>query len=249
MISALIQPSGPRRVGAGLDHLVERGVDPHLEARGSDRRSDRLTRSPSSGRTPRGSGDHQPSRPPPARPASGTARGGRRQDRARLEVGADADDAVARRRPSTGGNSHGVGGGSTGTCRCGGPAVTAAAGCRVDAATALPSVRVARRFSAAPAAAPMSSGVKAPGCLPVRRTIRRRSCWMIWSRADRPSRPAAAAGELRGRADVGRLQDADESSAGRRDCRPTTSTMTGPLAADARRAARSRRPRGARRRA
>ena len=62
-------------------------------ARG-DRRSERLTRSPSSGRTPRGSGDHQASGPGPAQRhrEQPDAVGG--EDRARLEVGADADDAV-----------------------------------------------------------------------------------------------------------------------------------------------------------
>ena len=49
----------PARVGARVDHLLEGGVDPDLEVAGSERRSDRETRSPSSGSTPRRTGQNQ----------------------------------------------------------------------------------------------------------------------------------------------------------------------------------------------
>ena len=58
-----IHPCGRRGSRARAHHRLERGVDPHVEAVQIARRSDRLRWNPSSGRMPRGSGDHHASTP------------------------------------------------------------------------------------------------------------------------------------------------------------------------------------------
>ena len=56
--------AGPRRIGAGRAPPRRRRCRPAPRTARSERRNERLTRRPSRGRTPRGSGDHHPSRPP-----------------------------------------------------------------------------------------------------------------------------------------------------------------------------------------
>ena len=68
------------RVGAPAHHLLERGVDAHARTADTSAASERLTCRPSSGMTPRGSGDHHPSgrgRRSAAAGASGTDPAGR----------------------------------------------------------------------------------------------------------------------------------------------------------------------------
>ena len=61
-------------------------------------RSERLTRSAPSGRTPRGSGDHQPMAPRRETGIGNRPAAVRREHRARLEVGADPQQLLPRAR-------------------------------------------------------------------------------------------------------------------------------------------------------
>ena len=103
----------PAGVGAAHHHLGEARCRCGPRSGAALRRSERLTRRPSSGMTPRGSGDHQPTLRRAERHREQPAAVGGEQ-RARLEVGADAR-RCRRRRPCSGaGNRHRVGGGSIG---------------------------------------------------------------------------------------------------------------------------------------
>jgi hypothetical protein len=88
--------AGPMRVGAGADHVVEGRVDPDLEtpAGGAQRTAHaqivELEQAPRVGRPP---ADGAPAR---HRHGEDSAAIGR-EDRARLEVGAESDDLLARR--------------------------------------------------------------------------------------------------------------------------------------------------------
>ncbi len=88
-----------RRGSAQAATTSSNAVSTRTSKRRHDARSDRLTRSPSSGITPRGSGDHQPTGPRRRRNGIGNSTGAvRRQQRRRLQVGADAEEVLARRR-------------------------------------------------------------------------------------------------------------------------------------------------------
>ena len=87
-------------VGAGARPRRRTPCRPGSRSAGTSARSDRLTRSPSIGRTPRGSGDHQPIGPaPPSTGIGKTPDAVRREQRARLEVAADPDQVLAVGQP------------------------------------------------------------------------------------------------------------------------------------------------------
>ncbi len=107
---------GPDRVGAGVDHLVERGVDPDLVAahdcaqRPADPQPVERDHGPGIGRPPADLAAG-------ARPASGTGRPGRRRGSCPGSRSAPTPTSPSSSASSTGGNSQRPGGGSTGTGR------------------------------------------------------------------------------------------------------------------------------------
>ena len=111
--------AGRARVGAGVDHLGEGGVDPDLEAphRPAQRAGHHAARPAAGPRGRTGQNQHIGSPRPPRRHREQPAPV-RRQQGARLEVGAHRDQVVVGVEPRrVAGKPQAVGGGSTGTAR------------------------------------------------------------------------------------------------------------------------------------
>ena len=234
MISASIQPPG-RDGSAQARTTSSKAVSTRTSYRRSERRNERLTRSAVEGQDAAGLGRPPPEPPAPPDAASGTARGGtragscRERGRRRPRRCRRASAAVA------GGNSHEVGGGSIGACGSGGPAVMGAAGCRARPRPRCRPPGSPCRFSAAPAAAPMRSGVNDTRFLPGAPDDPPAELLDDLVAGGSPEQAGRGAGELCGRAAVGHLQDADDVLGGTPRLSAHDVAIDGPLHPDARR--------------